>query len=134
MAALPLALFAETPPALLLSDGVGDMVLIDSSGAPPTCTAVCTTVAYSVTAGTITWKGVLGPFGTVANPIVVVGQSKPVLGPEPFEDLSVTANTTTAGGTLTAQWSDTNFTLPGATGGMLTVGGLVTQGTATTMA
>ena len=136
MGVLPLALFAQMPPALKISTSAGQVAIIDSTGTGTvtfsgTCTlATCTTnLGPAVTPGIVVWGGTLGTFSITS----ATGASKPALGPTPDQDLGVSV-ITTAAGTLTVQWSDTGFNTPSITDGSLNVHGTVTSGKADMMA
>ena len=108
------------------------MATIDSSGTAlfsGTCTPVtCVTSFVSVSSGQVSWFGKLGTFSVSFT----VGLTKPVLSPNPSMDLNIQSLTTTADGAVRFEWSDTNFTTPGVTGGNLQTGGLLTgNGTST---
>ena len=98
-----------TPPALVLSDNLGNSVTIDSTGAV-TCAGSCLTTTPAVASpGSITWAGTLGLFTIAA----VAGQSKPAL-PSTQINLVLRASTGALGAgagnpTLTAKWSDVGF-------------------------
>ena len=123
--------YGQTPPAFRLSDAAGNNVTIDSTGAitftgNASCVSgvTCSTVFSNVaTPGQIVWSGNVGAFQITA----VVGISKPVTGPSPLMDVSLQAvRTAAAGGTLVVRWTDTNFNVPGVTGGVMSAGGTIT--------
>src|SRR5579885_1383653 len=95
--------FSATPPELVLSDGLGNSVTIDATGAA-TCVGTCTTSSSSAAFGSVNWSGTLGVF-TVNT---ATGNSKPVLTP-PQIRVSLLAQTGAGGGTLTLKWSDVGF-------------------------
>ena len=97
--------FAATPPALIISDNVGNSITIDSVPTA-TCIGVCTTNAGPIVQpGKILWAGTLGTF-TID---IVAGLSKPALAP-PEISLSFLLESGSTPGTLTLKWSDTGFT------------------------
>jgi hypothetical protein len=120
------SLAASTPPVLVLNDGVGDTITIDSSGNAPICVGSCATTAYSNVIGDTTWQtgsGVTGYVtwsGTLGNYSIsgAAGQSKPYVGSaaDPGIDLGFNylMNNGTGTGTLTAEWSDVGFTSLGS--------------------
>jgi hypothetical protein len=116
---------ADTPPALRVTTGTGQVGLIDFTGAvvfSGTCTpATCQTSAgYPlINPGKITWSGKLGTFTVVAS----VGLTKPTAAPNPSQDLSLQSVSTTADGSITFEWTDTNFNYTGITGATMTAGG-----------
>ena len=110
-ATMPASAQTPVPPVLQLSDGLGDVVTIDSTGTTTFSNGcACATITPAVAAlGSITWSGTVGPF-TIYG---VNGRSKPALA-SPDIDLGVGAISTGAtGGTLTMSWTDTNFS-PGS--------------------
>ena len=116
----------STPPILRLTTSSGHIATIDStatvvfSGA---CTgATCTTSFVGASSGQIFWSGSVGTFSIR----LTVGLTKPILFPSPSEDLNIQAVSTTADGTITFEWTDTNFQTPGITSGTLQVGGVLT--------
>lgn len=105
--------FAAQPvPAMQLSDNLGDVITIDSTGSVAfsgiaSCVAgtTCTTVFSSVAAGKVTWSGRIGPFNVPS----AVGQTKPALA-SPSIDVSLQGLSTAAsGGVLTVKWTDAGF-------------------------
>jgi hypothetical protein len=98
------AAYAATPPELSLSDGSGNSVNIDSTGAV-TCVGACSTSFVTAPAGSISWSGTVGAF--TVN--IISGQTKPTL-PPPQINLGFLVSTgATGGGTLTVKWTDTGF-------------------------
>ena len=94
--------YAATPPELMLSDGIGNAVTIDSTGAV-TCVGSCTTELDLVKSGNVTWGGTVGIFT-----VNIVGGSSSK--PSPQINLGFLVQTgTTGGGTLTVKWTDTGF-------------------------
>ena len=120
--------FATTPPALRIADNLGNVATIDSTGTvvfSGACTgATCTTTAISVSPGQIDWAGTLGTFSMRA----IVGVTKPYSIPTVSQDLNLQHVTTSADGTLTVQWTDTDFNYTDITGGSIQVGGVLTGG------
>ena len=119
------AIFAAAPPALSVQDSGGRTASIDATGVVVfggACTpASCTTQIVNVSVGQIVWGGTIGTFSITA----AVGLTKPAIVPTPSLDLNLQRLTTTADGTITFRWSDTDFNYSGITGGHLAVGGLL---------
>jgi hypothetical protein len=118
--------YAVTAPAVTLSDG-SRTATIDSTGTVafggacivPT---TCSTTIVAASPGQVLWGGKLGAFTIAA----IVGLTKPALAPPATMDLSLqSVRTTDTGGTLTIQWSDTNFTTLGVTSIKMIAGGLI---------
>ena len=121
--------FAVVPPGLTITDGT-NTVIIDQGGNvtfSPGCVG-CRTNIDSAQPGNLAWGGTIGAF----NVTLIVGESKPVLGPAPDMDLSIQSVNTTTGGTLTISLSDVGFTTPNissvsmAAGGILSGAGTIT--------
>lgn len=126
--------YAVPPPAVTLTDG-SNMATIDINGVVyfgGTCNATtCTTFFTSVQPGSVTWGGTLGPFTIMA----IVGQTKPILGGSPqIMDLNLqSVKTAGVGGTLTVEWSDTNFNASNVTLIKLDAGGLISGSASVTL-
>src|SRR5437763_1088 len=118
-------LTAATPPVLNVSTSGGQLASIDFTGAVAfsgSCTpATCMTSAGypQVMPGQINWSGKMGTFTVVAS----IGITKPLASPNPSQDLDLQHISTTADGTITFQWTDSNFNYTGITGGSLVAGG-----------
>src|SRR5580700_244134 len=121
-------LLATTPPALSISDDAGNTITMDSTGTVTfggNCNpgVTCATGFISVTTpGQILWSGTIGTFSVTA----IVGITKPFTTGDPTQDLSLQHISTTAGGTITFQWTDTDFNYAGITGGTIQAGGTLT--------
>ena len=124
LAGAPLS-FAQTPPALKLTTGSGQVALIDGTGAVTfsgACTpAVCQTTFVGALPGQLQWNGTIGTFSVG----FVLGVTKPALD-QPSMDLTIGHLTTTAQGSITFQFSDKDFTNLGVSGGTLQADGSVT--------
>jgi uncharacterized repeat protein (TIGR01451 family) len=114
-----------------ISDNAGNVVTIDATGTVvfsgnASCTAnvTCLTQISSSVPGQIFWQGRIGSF-TISSE---VGSTKPLVTP-PVIDLQVHQLTTTSGGSITIQWTDTGFTAPGGTTGFMAGGGSFTANT-----
>ncbi len=117
---------------LMLSDGVvlGDSITIDSTGAFSITGTVGVTSISVTPAGVISFNGSLGAGLWVLN--VTTGSSKPLSGSAtaPKMDLN-SVNISSAAGTLTIKFTDTNF---GPLDGTIANGiGGTTEGTVTAM-
>ena len=126
----PLA-HAQTPPILRISDNAGNVVTVDSTGTVtfsgnPSCVAMVTCNTVSVTAfpGLIQWRGSIGAFTLSSQ----TGVTKPLAAP-PVIDLTVREVTSSTGGTVTVEWTDTAFSVPGGTTASMAGGGTI-NGTA----
>ena len=117
--------FAVVPPGLTITDGT-NTVIIDQGGNvtfSPGCVG-CSTSIVSAQPGNLAWGGTIGAFSVP----LIVGQSKPLLGPAPDMDLGIQSVKTTSGGTLTISLSDVGFTTPDISSVSMMAGGLVSGG------
>ena len=125
-AAMAGVLCATTPPVLVISDGDGNIVTVDSTGTVTfsgSCNpgVTCTTLTSVASSGKISWTGSIGAFTISGN----IGQTKPLVAP-PDLDLSLSELTTSArGGTITIQWTDTNFNNSGPVTATMNAGGTI---------
>jgi hypothetical protein len=127
---VPLA-SAATAPELYLSDGTNS-VTVDSTGVIATTGHVVTTVALVGTPGVITWDGCLGGSGTSCTggltTNVTTGTTKPASVAPAIMDLNSINVDSGGADTLTIEWSDSGFNLPG---GFLMIGGGTAAATST---
>jgi len=126
---LPLALApaasAVTAPAVSIADNLGHSILVDRTGTVAyggNCTpSTCTTSSVSVSSGETIWAGTIGTFSLTA----VIGTTKPYSVPNPSMDLNLQRVTTSSGGTLTIQWTDTDFNYSDIAGATIAAGGVL---------
>jgi hypothetical protein len=115
---------ANTPPVLQISDG-SNIATIDNTGTVSfsgACTpATCTTTTVTAGPGVVRWGGTIGSFSLILAIGVSFGPSTPTL------DLAIEDLTTTADGSITFKWTDTNFNTP-TTGSTFTANGTLTGG------
>ena len=118
--------YAVTAPAVSIADDAGNTILVDGNAVVTyggNCTpATCTTTFVSVSGGQTDWAGTIGSFSLRA----VVATTKPYSIPNPSQDLNLQHVTTTTGGTLTIQWTDTDFNYPDIGSATIAAGGVLT--------
>src|SRR6516164_5986014 len=124
------AVDGQTPPILTLSDGDGNIVSVDSTGAVTyggNCVVptTCSTTSVFIASGQVSWLGKIGVFNKLQSDS---GVTKPAAG-SLVMDLNIKQVTTTAPGTITIKWTDTGFT-PAPVTGVVAVGGTI-SGTGT---
>ena len=127
---------ADTPPVLKISDNNNDVMTVDDTGNvvfSGSCTpSTCQTSSIQHQPGYIVWGGTIGPF-TVTFTVGTTEGAQNTASPQ--MDLSINQLTTNTGGTITFQWTDTNYTTPSITGTTLLANGtMFGSGTATFVA